>query len=270
MGMLRIGYGYGLLLLLCVLSGCTETVKEIPLNRVEIKNITTVAILTPISRPNITMDTTSDDMFLMMLFSGPAIVAQLMNQVAAIDMRRQENKRFNALTYDTHVGHMLREDLYNKLKQRASFRVISPDEVDDNFSVYKLENKPEKTQEDYETIAQQLGADTLIELDVLICGVKDPGILAKPHSLIIAKVAMIRARGKEVLWQTKLGQAISQEKKIGFDSEKYQEDNAKLLKEELDTLSSMLAEQILEALGFESRMPTAQLLREPPLKSGNP
>ena len=270
---LRPGYFCGdfvkqisLCLILFLVVGCTQNVREIPLNREGMKDIRTVAILTPTTRPDITMNTTSDDRFLMMLFSGPAIIPQLISQVAMIDVKRQESKEFNALTYDTHVGHMLREDLFNKLKRQARFRIVPPDEVDDNITVYKLENKYPKTKDNYETIAEQLGADTIIEVDVLTFGVKDPGIFAKPHSLIIAKVVMTRARSNEVLWQTKIGQAMPQDKKLGFDYEKYREDNARLLKEELDTLSSMLSEQIIEALGFEAMIPTAQLLKEPPPK----
>ena len=255
-----------LCLILFLVVGCVQNVREIPLNREGMKDIRTVAILTPTTRPDITMDTMSDDRFLMMLFSGPAIIPILMSQVAMIDAKRQESKEFNALTYDVHVGRMLREDLFNKLKRQARFHIVPPDEVDDNITVYKLENKYPKTKDDYEMIAKQLGADTIIEIDVLTYGVNDPGIFAKPHSLIIAKVVMTRARSNEVLWQTKIGQALPQDKKLGFDYEKYREDNARLLKEELDTLSSMLSEQIIEALGFEAMIPTAQLLKEPPPK----
>jgi len=170
-------------------------------------------------------------------------------------------RRFNDLTYDTHIGHMLRDDLYAKLKRRARFNIIPPEAVDDNITVYKLQDKQAKTSEDYETIAKRLGADTIIELYVLSYGITDPGVLSKPHTILMAKVVMTRAKGKEILWQTKLGQAIPQEKKFGFDYEMYEEEDAKLLKEELDTLSSMLAEQIIEAMGFEAQLPTAKLFK---------
>jgi len=249
------------LLLLCLVAGCAEKVMEVPLRTEGMKDISTVAILTPASRPDITINTTADDQLLLMLFGGPAILPQLLLQAAMIDTKREDTRRFNDLTYDTHIGHMLRDDLYAKLKRRARFNIIPPEAVDDNITVYKLQDKQAKTSEDYETIAKRLGADTIIELYVLSYGITDPGVLSKPHTILIAKVVMTRAKGKEILWQTKLGQAIPQEKKFGFDYEMYEEEDAKLLKEELDTLSSMLAEQIIEAMGFEAQLPTAKLFK---------
>ncbi len=248
------------LFFLLLVHGCAEKVVEIPLHKDGVKNISTVAILTPIARPDISINTVSDDRLLLMLFSGPAILPQLMLQAAMIDAQREDTKRFNVLTYDTHVGRMLRESLYRKLKRQAPFHIVPPDVVDDDIGVYALQDKKEKTKDDYESIARRLGADTIIELDVLSCGIKDPGVFSRPHTLLIAKVAMIRARGKVILWQTKVGQAIPQDKKFGFDYEKYEADEAKLLKEELDTVAGMLSEQIIEAMGFKAQLPTARLL----------
>ncbi|MEE9584363.1 MAG: hypothetical protein V3W51_02675, partial [Candidatus Brocadiales bacterium] len=77
------------------------------------------------------------------------------------------------------------------------------------------------------------------------------------------KVVVTRAREKKVIWQTKVGQAIPQENKFGFDYEKYEAEDAKLLKEELDTVASMLSEQIIESLGFNAQISTAKLLETP-------
>lgn len=253
------------LLCLCLIVGCAEEVVEIPLQKAEMKNISTVAILTPVTRPDIFVDAVADDQLLIMLFGGPAILPQIMLQAAMIDARKEDSKIFNELTFDTHVGRMLRESLFSKLKRQAPFYVIPPETIEDNIKVYRLQDKQDKSLDDYQTIAKQLGADTIIELDVLSCGIKDPGVLAKPHSLLIAKVVMTRARDKKVLWQTKVGQALPQEKKFGFDYEKYEAEDAKVLKEELDSLSSVLAEQIVEALGFKAQIPTAKLLKAPHL-----
>ncbi|MCP4365663.1 MAG: hypothetical protein GY800_10250 [Planctomycetes bacterium] len=255
------------LFFLLLIHGCAEKVVEIPMHKDGVKNISTVAILTPVARPDISIDTVSDDRLLLMLFSGPAILPQLLMQVAMIDAQREDTKRFNALTYDTHVGRMLRESLYRKLKRQAPFHIVPPDVVDDDTGVYALQDKKEKTKDDYESIARRLGADTIIELDVLSCGIKDPGVFSKPHTLLIAKVTMIRARGKEILWQTKVGQAIPQDQKFGFDYEKYEAEEAQLLKDELDTVASMLSEQIIEAMGFKAQLPTARLL-EPAGRQG--
>ncbi len=252
-----------LLLLLCLIVGCAEKVVEIPLHREEMKNIRTAAILTPTSRPDISIHATTDDQFLVMLLSGPAIIPQIMAQLAMIDARREDTRRFNLLTYDTHVGQMLRESLFSKLKRQAPFYVIPPEVVDDNLTVYTLQDKKDKTKEDYQTIAKKLGADTIIEVYVLSCGIEDPGVFAKPHTLLIAKVVVTRAREKKVIWQTKVGQAIPQENKFGFDYEKYEAEDAKLLKEELDTVASMLSEQIIESLGFNAQISTAKLLETP-------
>ncbi|MFQ5862069.1 MAG: hypothetical protein ACE5IC_03005 [Candidatus Brocadiales bacterium] len=234
---------------------------EIPLQRGEMKNIRAVAILTPVSRPDIFVDAMADDQLLLMIFGGPAILPQLMLQAAMIDARKEDSRIFNELTFDMHVGRMLRDNLFTKLKRQAPFYVIPPEVVEDNITVYKLQDKQDKALEDYQTIAKQLGADTIVELYVLSCGIKDPGVFAKPHTLLVTKVVVSRARDKKVLWQTKLGQAIPQEKKFGFDYEKYEVEDAKLLKEELDTVSSILAEQIVEALGFKAQIPTAKLLK---------
>lgn len=253
-----------LVVLICLVTGCAEEVVEIPLQRAEIKNIRTVALLTPVARPDIFVNATADDQLLLMILGGPAILPQILMQAAMIDARKEDTRVFNELTFDTHIGRMLRDSLFVKLKRQAPFYIIPPEAVEDNITVYKLQDKQDKTLEDYQTVGKQLGADTIIELYVLSCGINDPGVFAKPHSLLVTKVVMTRARDKKVLWQTKLGQAIPQEKKFGFDYEKYEAEDAKLLKKELDSLSSILAEQIVEAMGFKAQISTAKLLEITP------
>lgn len=248
------------LLLIFISSGCAEQVVEIPFQKTELKNIRTVAILSPNERPELFMDVTADDHFLLFLFAGPAIISQLFITAAMHDAKKEDSRTFNELTFDIHVGRLLRDSFYKKLRRSAPFHILPPEKVEENKTVYRIQNKKEKSPEDYEHIAMELGADTVIELSVLACGVKDPGVFSKPHALLVAKAAMTRVRDNTVLWQTKAVTAIPQSKSFGFDYEKYEAEDAKVLKEELDSLAGILAESLVEDLGFKAHLPTERLL----------
>lgn len=252
---------YILCLLLCFLSlGCAEQVVEIPFQRSEMRNVSKVAILSPNMRPDLFMDVTADDHFLLLLLSGPAIINQLLVTAAMRDARKEDTRMFNELTFDFHVGRILKESFYRKLQRSAPFYIIPLEKIEDNRVVNKLQDKREKTPEDYKKIAMELGADTVIELTVLAGGVKDPGIFSKPSALLIAKAAMFRIPDNRMLWQTRVAQAIPQKKSFRSGYDEYLEEEAKSLRGELDSLAGMLAEQLIESLGFKSHIPTGRLL----------
>lgn len=234
---------------------------EIPFPREELKNIKSVAILCPNDRPDLSMHVAGDEHFPIMLLS-PAIVPQLFLAMSYFSTTRNDSRHFNSLTFDMHIGHVIREYLYKKLQRSATFSVIPPEEVEACRVTHKLQGPEAKAPGDYEQIGRHLGADTVVELFVLSYGVKDPGVFSKPYAVLKVKASMRRVRDGTLLWQTMMVQTLpQQEKSFGFDYEKYADEDAKLLKEELDKLAGVLAERLVEAIGFKPQLPTARLLK---------
>lgn len=250
-------------LIVFVCFGCAgEQVVEIPFPKGELRNIRKVAILCPNDRPDLFMRVAGDDHF-PLFFLAPALMPQLLLAMAYVDTTRSDSNHFNNLTFDMHIGHVIREHLYRKLQRSASFSLISPKEVETCRVAHRLQGTDSKAPEDYEQIGRYLGADTVLELFVLSYGVKDPGVFSKPYALLKVKASMRRVRDGILLWQTKMVQILPlpQEGSFGFDYEKYSDEGASLLKEELDKLSGVLAERLVEAMGFSSQLPTARLLK---------
>ncbi|HHT9119610.1 MAG TPA: hypothetical protein ACFYD3_03565 [Candidatus Hypogeohydataceae bacterium YC41] len=251
-----------LLLIAFFYLGCAkEQVVEIPFQKNELKNIKKVAILCPNDRPDLFMNVAGDQ-HIPLFFLSPALIPQLFSAMSYIDARKTDSRLFNSLTFDMHIGHVIREYLYRKLQRSASFSVISPEEVEACKVAHKLQGSEQKAPEDYEQLGKHLGADTVIELFVLSYGMKDPGVFSKPYAVLKVKASMRRVRDGTLLWQTMMVQTLSQQTRtFGFDYEKYSDENAKLLKEELDKLAGVLAERLVEAIGFKCQLPTARLLK---------
>jgi hypothetical protein len=245
------------------LLGCAqEQVVEIPFPKEELRNIRTIAILCPNDRPELSMRVASDE-HLLLSFLSPAIVPQLFLAMSYFNTTRSDSRHFNSLTFDMHIGHVVREYLYRKLQRSASFSLISPEEVEACRVAHRLQGSEAKAPGDYEQIGRYLGADTVVELFILSYGVRDPGMFSRPHTVLTVKASMRRVRDGTLLWQTKLVQAmpLPQGGKFGFDYEKYSEEDASFLKEELDKLAGVLAERLVAAMGFRSQLPTARLLK---------
>lgn len=251
-----------LLLVVLIFQGCaSEQVTEVPFPKGELRNIKRVAILCPNERPDLFMHVAGDD-HLLISFLSPAIVPQLFLAMSYFNTTRTDSRHFNSLTFDMHIGHVLREYLYRKLQRSASFSLISPEDVEACRVTHKLQGSEAKAPGDYEQIGRHLGADTVIELFVLSYGMKDPGMFSKPYTVLKVRASMRRVRDGTLLWQTKMIQTLpQQEKSFGFDYDKYSEEDAKLLKEELDKLAGVLAERMVEVMGFKSQLPTARLLK---------
>ncbi len=250
-----------LIMILTSLGCAGEQVTEIPFQKEELRNIGKVAILCPNERPDLFMHVAGDDHLLMSLLT-PAIIPQLFLAMSYYSTTREDSQRFNSLTFDMHIGHVIREYLYRKLQRSAPFSIISPEEVEACRVAHKLQGREAKAPGDYEPIGRYLGADTIVELFVLSYGVKDPGMFSKPRTILKVRASMRRVRDGTLLWQTKMVQTLPQtEGAFGFDYERYSEDDAKLLKEELDKLAGVLAERLVEAIGFRAQLPTARLLK---------
>jgi hypothetical protein len=243
------------------LSCAGEQVAEVPFQKGELKNIRKVAILCPNERPDLFIHVAGDDHF-PLYFLSPAIVPQLFIAMSQFSTTRNDSRHFNSLTFDMHIGQVIREYLYGKLQRSASFSIISPEEVEACRVAHKLQDQETKAPGDYEQIGRYLGADTVIELFVLSYGIKDPGVFSRPYAVLKVKASMIRVRDGTLLWQTKMVQTLPQQgKSFGFDYDKYSDDDAKLLKEELDKLAGVLAERLVEAIGLQSQLSTAGLLK---------
>ena len=251
-----------LVLAVLVFQGCAsgQKVAEIPFPKEEVRNIKKVAIMCPNERPDLFMNVAGDEHFPLMLLS-PAVIPQLFLAMSYVSTTRNDSRRFNNLTFDMHIGHVIREYLYRKLQRSATFSLISPEEVEACRVTHKLQGSEAKTPGDYEQIGRYIGADTVVELFILSYGVKDPGVFSKPHLVLKVKASMRRVRDGTLLWQTKMVQTLpQQEKAFGFNYGKYSEEDARLLKEELDKLAGVLAERLVEEMGFKSQLPTARLL----------
>ncbi len=251
-----------LVLIICLLLGCAgEQIVEVPLQKEGLKNIKKVAILCPNDRPELFMNVAADE-HLPMLLMSPAIVPQLFLAMSYFNTTRSDTRRFNNLTFDIHIGQIIRDYLYKKLQRSATFYLVSPEEVEACRVTHKLQGSKSKAPSDYEQVGRYLGADTVIELFVLSYGIKDPGVFSKPYVILKIKASMRRVVDGTLLWQTAMMQSLPQpEGRFGFDYDKYTDEEAKLLKEELDKLAGVLAERLVEAMGFKSKLPTARLLK---------
>ncbi|MGR3318076.1 MAG: hypothetical protein ACUZ8O_06310 [Candidatus Anammoxibacter sp.] len=213
------------------------------------KYINKVVILGPEQSKEISVNVTGDAK-IMYLMMGPAIIPQIMLAFAMYQANKDEAIYLNDLIFDFNVEEILREKFKNELEANTYFNPVLQDEIPDNSKAKKILSKFPKDHNDYIIISQTIGADTIIELSVYSYGIKDPGILWDPNVVLTVDAKMIRVKDNKTLWQNRMTENTKR-KTAGLDYTIYRENNAELLRFELEAAAEIVAKALVQDLGFK-------------------
>ncbi|MFQ5687449.1 MAG: hypothetical protein ACE5GV_12410, partial [Candidatus Scalindua sp.] len=162
---------------LMIFAGCQTTeITQIPYKKEYSKYVNDMAILHYADNPEMDVNIRNDEMFLSTLMAGPAIVPQLLMQLAYNSAKQEDIRSFNEMAFDLNIGELLCEKLNTKLQLCSYFHVVPQESVTKNKIVWELMEKKEKDSEDYEKIGTALGVDTILEIGIISYGIKDPGV----------------------------------------------------------------------------------------------
>ncbi|MGR3179320.1 MAG: hypothetical protein ACUZ8E_14825 [Candidatus Anammoxibacter sp.] len=229
-------------------AGCS-TLETVTFHNDDAKYINKVAILGPEQSKEISVNVTGDAK-IMYLMMGPAIIPQIMLAFAMYQANKDEAIYLNDLIFDFNIEEILREKFKNELEANTYFNPILQNEISDNAKVKKILSKFPKDHNDYIIIAQNMDVDTVIELSVYSYGIKDPGILWDPNVILTVDAKMIRIKDNKTLWQNRMTENTKR-KTAGMDYTIYRENNAELLRFELEAAAEIVAKALVQDLGFE-------------------
>ncbi|MGR3219932.1 MAG: hypothetical protein ACUZ8H_08975 [Candidatus Anammoxibacter sp.] len=229
-------------------AGCS-TLETVTFRNDDTKYINKIAILGPEQSKGISVNVTGDTK-IMYLLMGPAIIPQIMLAFATHQANKDEAIYLDDLIFDFNIEEILREKFKNELEANTYFHPVLQDEMPDNAKAQKILSKFPKDRIDYITIAQDMDADTIIELSVYSYGIKDPGILWDPNVILTVDVKMVRVVDNKTLWQTRMTENTKR-KTTGLYYSVYRENNAELLRFELEAAAAIVAKALVHELGFE-------------------
>ena len=229
-------------------TGCS-TLETVTFQNDDTKYINKIAILGPEQSKEIRVNITGDTN-MMRLLMGPAIIPQIMLAFATHQANNDEAIYLGDLMFDFNIEEILREKFKNELEANTYFKPVLQNEISDNAEIRKILSKLTKDRNDYITIAQNMDADTIIELSVYSYGIKDPGIRWDPNVILTVDVKMIRVVDNKTLWQTRTTENTKREA-TGMYYAVYRENNAELLRFELEAAAEIVAKTLVQDLGFE-------------------
>lgn len=229
-------------------TGCA-TIEPITFQPNDAKQVNKIVILGPKLSKEISVNVTGDaNLFLLMM--GPAIIPQIMMAFAMYEANKDEAIYLNELIFDFNIEKILREKFNNELKVNSSFNTILQKELSNYAEIKEILDKYEKSHTDYIKIANITGADTIIELSVFSYGIKDPGIAWDPNVKLTADARMVRVKDNKIVWQIRMTENTKR-KTAGLDYRYYRENNAELLRFELEAAAEIVAKALVQDLGFE-------------------
>ena len=229
-------------------TGCA-TLEPITFQPNEAKHVNKIVILGPKQSNEISVNVTGDaNIFYLMM--GPAIIPQIMMAFATHQANKDEAIYLNDLIFDFNIEEILREKFNHELKANTSFNPVLQNELYNYSEIKEILDKYERTHTDYIKISNLTGADTIIELSVFSYGIKDPGITWDPNVNLTADARMIRVKDNKVLWQIRMTENTKR-KPTGLDYRYYRENNAELLRFELEAAAEIVAKALVQNLGFE-------------------
>ncbi|MFQ5964661.1 MAG: hypothetical protein ACE5KZ_10280 [Candidatus Scalinduaceae bacterium] len=241
-----------LALSLLFITGChTTNISQTPYKKEYSKYINNLAILYPAEIPEMHVNIRSDEQFITALATGPAIIPQIIMQIAFLSARKDDARIFNEMIFDLNIGETLCEKLNTKFQLCSYFHVVPQESITKNKVVWKLLEKKNKDLKDYQKIGTVLGVDTLLEVNIISYGIKDPGIFSDPYAILKADVKMITASEGAVLWRDIIGART----KIEMDTTDFvynAYEDAQFLKEKLEKAADAVSEECLERLGFDT------------------
>ena len=239
---------------LMITMGCYTTntnTSQIPYKKEHSKYVNKVAILYSAENPEMSVNIRNDEKFISTLLTGPAIIPQLIMQIAFRAAKEDDVRVFNDMIFDLNIDELLCEKLNTKLQLCSHLHVVPQESIAENKVVWKLLEKKNKDLKDYQKIGTELGVDTLIEIKTISYGLKDPGIFSDPYAIIKADIKMTTASEGTVLWKD----VVQARTKIEMDTIDFVDavyGDVQYLKEELEKVADVVSEECVEKLGFDT------------------
>ncbi len=249
--MLKKYYVYFLISLL-IFAGCQTTkISQIPYRKEYSKYVNDMAILSDPVNPELGVDIRNDEMFIAKLITGPVIIPQLFLRLAQNTADEEDVISFSEILLDLDIGGDVCKKLNTKFQLCSYFHVVPQESIEKNKVVWGLLEENEKDSKDYEKIGAELGIDTILEVEVIAYGIKDPGIFSDPYAFIKIDVKMTKASEGTVIWRdvveakTAIGMST-----IDFLENVYTDDE--FLEKKLEEVEDAVTEQCIEKLGFDT------------------
>lgn len=240
------------ILSLLIFAGCQTTdISQVPYKKEYSKYVNEVALLYYTENPEMFVNIRNDDMFLSTLMAGPAIVPQILMQLAHNSAKKEDIRVFNDMIFDLNIGEVLCEKLNTKLQLCSYFHVIPQEDITKNQNVWKLLEKKDKDSKDYEKIGTELDVDTILEIGIISYGIKDPGVFSDPYASLKIDVKMTTASEGTVIWRDIVEARIA----IGTDTEGFLDmayTVPEYLKEQMEKVADVVSEKCIEKLGFDT------------------
>lgn len=240
-------------LALLIFAGCeTTNISLVPYKKEYSKYVNDMVILHSAENPVMDVNIRNDEQLLSSLVAGPAIIPQLLMQFAYNSAKKEDSIAFNEMVFDLNIGEILCGKLNTKFQLCSYFHVVPQERIAKNRVVWELLEKKDKQPEDYEKIGTLLDVDTILEVNVISYGLKDPGLFADPYAHLMVDVKMTTASEGTVLWRD----IIDAKKMIGMDTVDFLDivyGDSKHLKSQLEDAADIVSEKCIEKLGFDTK-----------------
>ncbi len=237
--------------LIIIMSCETTNISQVPYKKEYSKYVNKLAILYPAENPEMNVKIRSDEQFITTLLTGPAIIPQILMQIAFLSARKDDVRIFNDMLFDLNIGEVLCEKLNTKFQLCSYLHVVPQENITKNKVVWKLLEKKNKDLKDYQRIGTELGIDTLLEINIISYGIKDPGIFSDPYAVLKADVKMTTVTEGAVLWRDII-EARTMIEIDTTDSISNTYEDAQFIKEEFERVADVLSEECIERLGFDT------------------
>jgi len=228
-----------------------SVISQVPYKKEYSKYVNEVALLYYTENPEMFVNIRNDDMFLSTLMAGPAIVPQILMQLAHQSAKKEDIRVFNDMIFDLNIGEILCEKLNTKLQLCSYFHVVPQEDITKNQNIWELLEKKDKDSKDYEKIGTELDVDTIFEIGIISYGIKDPGVFSDPYASLKIDVKMTTASEGTVIWRDIVEARIA----IGTDTEGFLDlayTVPEYLKEQMEEVADVVSEKCVEKLGFDT------------------
>jgi hypothetical protein len=124
-----------------ITTGCNTTntnTSHTPYKKEYSKYVNNVAILYSSENPEMSVNIRNDEKFLSTLFMGPAIVPQILMQIAHRAAKRDDIRIFNEMIFDLNIDEVLCKKLNTKLQLCSHLHIVPQESITENKVVWKL------------------------------------------------------------------------------------------------------------------------------------
>ncbi len=235
-----------------ICAGCQTTkISQIPYRKEYSNYVNDMAILPYPVNPELGVDIRNDEMFVPRLISFPQLFPLLFLRLAQNTADEEDIMSFSEILLDLDIGGDLCEKLNSKFQLCSYFHVVPQKSITKNKVVWELLEKKEKDFKDYEKIGTELNVDTILEVEVISYGFKDPGIFDDPYAYIKIDVKMTKASEGIVVWRD----IVEIKTEIGMSTVDFLDNvntDDEFLEKKLEKAVDAVTEQCIEKLGFDT------------------